>query len=181
MASLSVWLAHQKSSAKLLQGGRLYPGLSLMLVRAPNAREQMFPVHPAERKPRMVLTSRLQSHWLGHGGLVVSGSIRDKNIFLRTVQWHRGRLKSVHFQNEGQPSEVAIQGPAPWEVTEGRFKQRGRRLCGVRGGNLIFIFFVFTLMHGSPTQVLEPLGTEPCPGPKFKSFFLWVQKVFEAL
>lgn len=39
------------------------------------------------------------------------------------------------------------------------------------GGNLIFIFFVFALMHGSPTQVLEPLGTEPCPGPKFKSFF----------
>lgn len=26
-------------------------------------------------------------------------------------------------------------------------------------------------MHGSPTKVLEPLGTESCPRPKFKSLF----------
>lgn len=143
MASLSVWLAHQKSSAKLLQGGRLYPGLSLMLVRAPNAREQMFPVHPAERKPRMVLTSRLQSHWLGHGSLVVSGSIRDKNIFFKNSSMAQGQIEKCALPEwrpakwGGHPGASTVRGH--WGKGQA---ERKEAMWGARGESY-FYFFCF--------------------------------------
>lgn len=172
MASFSCLTCSPEILNKAVPG--MHSGLSFMLVWAQDTRKQMFPVHPAERKPWMMSTSRLQSHWLRCKGLVVSGCVGDKNVFLRTVQWHRGRFKSAYFQNEGKPRRCQP-GASSMKGHRGKAQaERDEAVYGMRGK--LILFFVFALKLGSPTQDLEPLGTEPCPQPKFKSLFYELRK-----